>query len=135
MTKKQLENLKKLMKEAEHLSNLIKEPPALREFVSDTAKDYSTGYPHNILISGYGDSKYPELQQRYHDKLKRIQEERKELEDWLNNVPDSEIRDILRLQYINNLTHEQIADELDYKARETVTRKLQKFWKEIEKSH
>ena len=37
--------------------------------------------------------------------------ERMMLENWLDSVQDPELRDILRLQYINGLTQEDIADE------------------------
>lgn len=133
MTKKQLEKLKKLMKEAEHLKDKLEEPASLREMVVDSVKDYRTGYPHNITIAGCGQNSYPELQQKYYEKLLQIQEKIKSMEDWLDSVSDPEVRVILRLQYINGLTQEQIADELGY-VRETVSRKIKKFWEDEKKS-
>lgn len=133
MTKKQLEKLKKLNKEAEHLKAMLERSACSRDMVIDTAKDYRTGYPHNITIVGYGQDNYPELQQRYYDKLLRIQEEIKAMENWLDSVSDPELRDILRLQYVNGLNQEQIADELGY-VRETVSRKIKKFWEDEKKS-
>ena len=133
MTKKQLEKLKKLKKEAEQLKKLLERPASLREMVVDSVKDYRTGYPHNITIAGCGQNSYPELQQKYYDKLQKIQKEIKVMEDWLDSVSDPEMRDILRLQYINGLTQEQIADELGY-VRETVSRKIKKFWEDEKKS-
>ena len=133
MTKKQLEKLKKLMKEAEHLKAKLEKPASLREMVIDSVKDYRTGYPHNITIAGCGQNNYPDLQQKYYDKLQKIQREIATMEDWLDAVSDPELRDILRLQYVNGLTQEEIADELGY-VRETVSRKIKKFWEDEKKS-
>lgn len=125
--RKRLKNFRKLMKESEHLANMLARSAEGKEYLADTVKDYRSGYPHNILISGIGDDKYPRIQQEYYEKLRRIQSEIAAIEKWLDGVPDPEVRDILRLQYVNGLTQEQIADELGY-ARETVSRKLKKFW-------
>ena len=128
MDKERLKKLKSLIKEAEHLEIEIEDVRfSPHESLSDTAKDYRTGYPHNIVISGYGDTEYIKLKQRLYEKLGRIQAERWYLENWLDSVQDPELRDILRLQYVNGLTQEEIAQELGY-ARETVSRKLKAFW-------
>lgn len=132
MKKSRLKKLRALIKEAEHLqSQYIDTICFPKEQVVDSAKDYRTGHPHTISISGYGDSSYTDIRQRLYDKQRQIQQEIAFLEDWLDSVEDPELRDILRLQYINGLTQEQIAVELGY-ARETVSRKLKAFW---ESSH
>lgn len=127
--KKRLKKLKALIKEAEHLqseyNDLICFP---KEPVQDAVKDYRTGYPHTIPIVGYGDSDYIDIRQRLYEKHRQIQGEIAFLENWLDSVSDPEIRDILRLHYVNGLTQEQIAAELGY-ARETISRKLKLFWK------
>lgn len=127
MTKKQLEKLKKLMKEAEHLKDKLEKPASLREMVIDSVKDYRTGHPHNITIAGCGQNNYPDLQQKYYDKLQKILQEIATMEDWLDAISDPELRDILRLQYVNGLTQEQIADELGYSPI-TIKRRLKNFW-------
>lgn len=132
MTKDRLKRLRALVKEAEHLqSQYIDTICFPKEQVVDSAKDYRTGYPHTISISGYGDSSYIDVRQRLYEKQRQIQAEIAFLEDWLDSVEDPELRDILRLQYINGLTQEHIASELGY-TRETISRKLKAFW---ESSH
>ena len=78
-------------------------------------------------MAGYGDSEWAKLRQRLYEKLGRIQAERMMLENWLDSVQDPELRDILRLQYINGLTQEEIADEFGYSVI-TIKRRLRKFW-------
>lgn len=132
MTKSRLKKLRALIREAEHLQSQYTEMVCFpKEQVVDSAKDYSTGHPHTISISGYGDPSYMDVRQKLYEKQRQIQAEVAFLEDWLDSIDDPEMRDILRLQYINGLTQEQIAAELGY-ARETVSRKLKAFW---ESSH
>lgn len=129
MTKDRLKKLRALVKEAEHLqSQYIDAICFPKEQVVDSYKDYSTGFPHTKSISGYGDSAYVDVRQKLYEKQRQIQQEIAFLEDWLDSVEDPELRDILRLQYINGLTQEQIAAELGYSER-TIRRKLCEFWK------
>lgn len=128
MNKKRLTKLKSLISEAEHLSVEIEELQWFpKEQVVDSVKDYRTGYPHTIAIAGYGSDEWVKLKQRLYEKLGRIQSERMILENWLDNISDPEIRDILRLQYINGLTQEEIACELGYSVI-TIKRRLRNFW-------
>lgn len=132
MDKERLKKLRSLIKEAEHLKVEIEELQWFpKEQVVDSAKDYRTGYPRNITMAGYGDSEWAKLRQRLYEKLGRIQAERMMLENWLDNVPDPELRDILRLQYINGLTQEEIAQELGYSVI-TIKRKLRAFWEKVD---
>lgn len=126
-----LKRMRALIKEAEHLQSQYMDAICFpKEFVQDSANDYRTGQPHPISISGYGDSSYIDIRQRLYNKQRQIQQEIAFLEDWLDSVEDPELRDILRLQYINGLTQEQIAAELGYSER-TIRRKLCEFWKDV----
>lgn len=126
--KKRLKKLRALIKEAEHLqseyNDLICFP---KEPVCDSYKDYRTGYPHTKPMAGYGDSDYVDIRQRLYEKHRQIQGEIAFLEEWLDSIPDPEIRDILRLLYINGLTQERIAAELGYSVI-TIKRRLKNFW-------
>lgn len=132
MDKERLKKLRSLIKEAEHLEIEIEETRWFpKEPVADYAKDYRTGYPHVFTQDGYGDDDFPKLRQRLYERLGRIQAERMMLENWLDNVPDPELRDILRLQYINGLTQEEIAQELGYSVI-TIKRRLRAFWEKVD---
>lgn len=129
MKKSRLKKIRALIKEAEHLQSEYTDMICFpKEQVVDSAKDYSTGHPHTISISGYGDPSYMDVRQRLYEKQRQIQQEIAFLEDWLDSVEDPELRDILRLQYINGLTQEQIAEELGYSVI-TIKRRLRDFWK------
>lgn len=132
MKKSRLKKLRALIREAEHLqsgyTDMICFP---KEQVVDSYKDYSTGFPHTKSISGYGDSAYVDVRQKLYEKQRQIQDEIAFLENWLDSVPDPEMRDILRLQYINGLTQEEIAAELGY-SRSAIAMKLNRFWEQRE---
>lgn len=129
MTKKRLKRMRSLISEARHLQEMLDRPAKTTEYVGDTAKDYRTGKPHSITITGYGQQDYPELKERYYQKLRQIQQEIAFLEGFLDQVEDPQTRDILRLYYVNGLTQEQIAEELGYSVI-TIKRRLRKFWKD-----
>ena len=131
MIKSRLKKMRALIREAEHLQSQYTEMICFpKEQVVDSAKDYSTGHPHTISISGYGDPSYMDVRQRLYEKQRQIQAEIAFLENWLDSIPDPEMRDILRLQYVNGLTQEQIAAELGYSER-TIRRRLREFWKDV----
>lgn len=127
MTEKRLKRMRSLISEARHLQEMLDQPAKTTEYVGDTAKDYRTGKPHSITITGYGQQDYPELKERYYQKLRDIQREIAFLEGFLDQVEDPQTRDILRLYYVNGLTQEQIAEELGY-ARSAIAMKLHRFW-------
>lgn len=128
VTKERLKKLKALVKEAEHLQcqydDLVCFP---RERVWDSVKDYRTGRPHVLAVSGHGDPVYAGLRQKLYEKIRQVREEIAFLEGWLDSVEDPEMRDILRLLYAGGLTQEQAAEELGYSVI-TIKRRLKMFW-------
>ena len=96
MNKKELKQLQKLIAEKKDIENRIKNnkfKPS--EEVADTVKDYRTGYPKTIVIRGYGDSEWKRLQDRWHLSLVSISMRVQQMENWLNEVEDAEMREIL----------------------------------------
>lgn len=131
MTKNRLKKLRSLIKEAEHLQSEYKDMMCSpKTFVQDSVKDYSTGYPHNIVIQGYGSDDFVALRQKLYNKRKLIIKEIIEMEEWLNSVSDTRIRNILRLQYWDGMTQEEIAEKYDCDVR-TIKRWLKNFWENI----
>lgn len=120
LTEKELKQLKALKSEVELIA---KEIVNIRpEYVVDSAKDYRSGYPHNIIIKGYSNEKLIQLREKLEKKQLLLQRKIYKLEEWLDNVEDSEMRQILRLRYRRGLTWNEIAKELHY-SDESVPRK------------
>ena len=129
MNKEDLKKLRSLIKEEAHLAeeytSVICFP---KEIVSDSAKDYSTGEPHTITITIACDSEFVKAREKLYQKQRQIQAKIYEMETFLDEVEDPEVRDILRLQYRNGLTQEEIAQELGY-SRSGIAMKIDRFWK------
>lgn len=91
-----------------------------------------TGMPKGNLeadiFADYADDKET-LQDMLVYSLKKLQLERKKAEVFLNTIEDAEIRLIIRLRVINNMTWEEIGAELRME-RTTVSKKFRKFFKE-----
>lgn len=80
------------------------------------------------IFADYADGKET-LQDMLVYSLKKLQLERKKAEVFLNTIEDAEIRLIIRLRVINNMTWEEIGAELGME-RTTVSKKFRKFFKE-----
>lgn len=73
-------------------------------------------------------NKILELEDMLKYSLKRLQVEREKILKYINTIEDRELRGIIRLKCINNLSWYQIGDLLD-KDRRTVSKKFYNFFK------
>lgn len=69
------------------------------------------------------------VQQMLAYSIQRLQRARKDMEIFLQTIEKAEERLILRLRCINNMTWQEIGDEIGM-SRMTVKRKWDKFWQE-----
>ena len=128
MTKVRLKRLRALIKEAEHLQEELKAAPYITgDIVTDSVKDYRTGYPRRLSITGYERHPNYSLKTKIERRLLLIKKEVSQMDEWLKTIEDPQIRDILIMQYRNGRTQEQIADELGY-TRGGLAAKLKRFW-------
>lgn len=121
MTKKELSQLRYLNKEIELLKKQIEE--AEYAMKSHTVSDVVTGsnpvwpyQPRTFHIEGVAIPEYEKRVKRLRNKLQRrleeLMEKREELEEYIATVPDSMIRMILTLRYINGLSWQQVANHI-----------------------
>lgn len=68
-----------------------------------------------------------QLEEMLRYSLKRLQVERMRMEKLLMDIPDAQMRLILRLRCVNNMTWQEIGDEI-HASRMTVRRKWDEFW-------
>lgn len=118
MTKKELMQLRYLNKEIELLKQQIDKLEHEMEtvVVSDTVIGSNPEFPYQkrtFKIEGVGIGYYEKQLKRLRNKLRRRMEElmetRGELEEYIATIPDSLIRQILTLRYINGLSWQQVA--------------------------
>lgn len=122
MNKEQLRRLRDLILEVEKLRKQTE-----RHYRADTVKDYSRGKPKIIRIAGY--TLDDRVVGKLRKKIRAINKEIEQMENWLNEVENPRVRMILRMQYIEGKTLEECAEELSVSVI-TVKRLIGEFWNE-----
>ena len=126
MNKEELEQLQFLKLEVKQLQEELKSGPPTMDSVKGSMDEFPY-IEQTIKIFGADETKAWKLRKKLEKKLKELQDLISDMEDWLDTIPDSETRLILRLTYRNGLTQEKIAEELGCSDR-TVKRKIKTFW-------
>ena len=130
LTKERLEKLRALKQELNTLEyNYITMPTS--EYVGDTAGDYRTGQKRIIRIQGVTDAKYRELGDKIAIKSQRLANEIIALEEFLDGVDDSVMRDILRLYYAEGRTLEEVGKKKGY-TPSAIYYKIKNFFGDID---
>ena len=96
------------------------------EYVSDYAKDYSTGYERVISVSGYASPDYEKVGRLTAQRLKR-KEELEALvlaaEDFISSIPDGKTRTLLSLRYLEGMEWNDVAKRIYKKMTGDAARK------------
>ena len=130
MTKIELEQIEKLKGEIKTLQSQISDVQS--HIVSDTVTGCTPSRPdkHVIRITGIDTTKSDKLHRKMRIKLEELQELLYDLETWIEELPDPEVRNIMRLYYRNGLTQEEIGRELGY-SRQRIGQKLNEFLESV----
>lgn len=108
MTKKELSQLYYLKKEIKELQRRISE----LESAATNCSSQITGLPHGDEISdkiGNYAVQIADLKARLNSNLEKCLDELIRLDNYIRNVPDSQMRTILTLRYIRGLSWQKIA--------------------------
>lgn len=127
MKRTELEQLRALKQELDTLESRYINMPK-KEEVGDSYGDYRSGYKVIKIVQGHSTKKADDLAVRIRKKTETLNKKVNKMEDYLDTVEDSEMRDILRLYYAVGLTHEAIAELKGY-SREGITKKIERYWK------
>ena len=113
MTKKELEEVFHIKKEIQDLEERISRLEKQSSMVSDVVQ---RGYKGHAVIYGVDVKRAYKLQYMY-EKLKKFKitliEKQQEIEEYIEKIPFSEIRQIFRYRYIDNKNWIQIAHEMN----------------------
>lgn len=116
MTKQELSQLRYLSSEIELLKKQIEDAEYAIEKASDVVSGSNHEWPYEprkFHVEGVAVPDYENKIRRLKHKLERRTEElmdkREELENYIATVPDSLIRQILTLRYVNGLSWAQVA--------------------------
>lgn len=125
MDRRDLEKLRGLRAEIESLQHIR---PKSRT-VSIFYKDYRTGVgiPKTDVGLDSGEEERRELAKKILRKERQLSRRVSEIEDWLDSVPDPEMRAILRYYYADGMSQQEIGEKLGYD-QSVISRRLAAFW-------
>lgn len=113
MSKEELEEVFHIQKEIQQLEKSIERLEKQTQMASDVVQN---GYKRHAIIYGV-DVKRAYKLQNYYEKLRKFKitlvEKQKEIEDYIEKIPFSEIRQIFRLRYIEGMNWIQVAHEMN----------------------
>lgn len=125
-----------LKKETRDLTNRIEKLEEKYDIVSDTVQT-SSGFPykqHSIGITGYNAKKY-RLLTIYRNKLRNFNDKLLEMqntvEDEIEKIDDSALRQILRYRYIDGYGWIKIMHLMDYESESKARMKHDRFLEKI----
>lgn len=98
---------------------------------NDVIFDYSKGYPMPQSVTGFDQEKYERLQNRDLRRMKKLEVECKEIEDFVEGIKDSVTRRIFRIYFIDGrktVTLEEVGKKV-HMGRSGVGKKIDKFLK------
>ena len=122
MTKEQLRSYRSICSEITELRADLNENHRTKIAVSSASKfPYSK---HTVTDEGY-DLSIDGTQEKL-DQLTELKNKRREIENFVNSIPDIKTRRAFKL-YINGHTNQYIALKLGYRDEGTVRKKIKKF--------
>ena len=117
MTREQLEEIFHIKKEIQDLEKRISRIEKQSSMVADSVQK---GYKRRAIIYGVDIKRVYKLQSNY-EKLKKFKiqlvDKEKEIEDYIEKIPFSEIRQIFRYRYLDGMNWIQVAHQMNSKYR------------------
>lgn len=127
MTKEELIQYCDLKKEIKDLEDRIDKIHKTTEMISDTVQN---GYKHRAVIYGMDLNRKRKLCM-YENKLKefydKLLEEQNKIEDYIENIKESDIRQIFRYKYIDGMSWIQIQVLMKFRHEDTARKRHDKF--------
>ena len=93
--------------------------------------DYRKGYPRPQSVVGFDYDRYDRLQDRDNAKKALLEQECEEIENWVEEIPDSLTRRIFRLTFIQGRKQKEVAKAISLD-RSRISRKIDEY---IESAH
>lgn len=104
---------------------------------NDVIFDYSKGYPMPQSVTGFDQEKYERLQNRDLRRMRKLEVECKEIEDFVEGIKDSVTRRIFRIYFIDGrktVTQREVAKRVHID-RSSVSKKVDAYLKVSHNSH
>lgn len=135
MTKEQLEqyiNLKAELAELQYKLQHVGEGDSL--IGNDVINDYRTGYGRPQTVIGPDWDRLSNRVQRYTKMIDKVRGQCEEIEQFMEDIRDSQLRRIFRMRYADGLKQKSIAKKLNID-RSYVSKKIDDYLKLSHNSH
>ena len=127
MTVEEINNIYYINKEIEQIQKELYDLKTKNFYKSNILTGMPKGNSEHDIFSDYAED-IKTLEDMLHYNLKKLQMERKKMEEFLSSIEDVELRLIVRLRAVNNMKWEEIGAELGME-RTTVSKKFYKFFR------
>jgi len=139
MDKEQLSQLYYLNREIEMLKKQL--GATKPQLATDSVKGSDISFPytqHSIMITGIDwqdyEQKIKRLQNQISRRVSKLMDTLNEINEFIDSIEDAEIRQIVSLRYVNNLTWQQVAFHIGCHDEGVPRKKCERFLKTSEKS-
>ncbi len=99
---------------------------------NDVIMDYRSGFPVPQSVVGTDISAYWAYQDRLISEISRLEQRCQEVEQWIEQIPDSTTRRIFRMYYEDGQGQQAIARQM-HLDQSNISKKMSKYLKHIEK--
>ena len=127
MTVEEINSIYYINKEIEHIQRELYDLKTKNFYKSNVLTGMPKGNSERDIFSDYAED-IKTLEDMLHYNLKKFQMERKKMEEFLSSIEDAELRLIVRLRAVNNMSWEEIGAQMRMDRR-TASRKFYKFFR------
>ena len=100
---------------------------------NSTIFDYTTGFPRPQAVVGYDYNREDYLREKYRSRMKKLQADCEETEQWVEAISDSQTRRIFRMYYLDGMTQKAIGKKMHLDGSR-ISRKIDDFLKNAHKA-
>lgn len=131
LTKKFLESYRSKKAEILELQNILSNGSGGDSMIgNDTILDYRKGYPVPQAVVGIDWDKVDRTARRhirYEKRIEILEKECEDVEQFIDEIPDSLTRRIFRMYFIENMTQKEIS-KIIHIERSAISRRIDKFF-------
>lgn len=124
------EDLEKYLSRKRELKIKIKRLGNLKvEYVGDSVRLGDARRGPIIKVQGYNNDVIERRAKELRERIDELEMETEAVEQWINELPEGEDRNILEMRYLDGKTQTEIAAELGAGyTRASIAKKLERFW-------
>lgn len=129
MTREQLEQYRSNVEEIKELTYKLEHLGEGDSLIgNDVVFDYRTGYPKPQSVVGYDYELEARRRDMYSKRIMKLKEECVDTETWVDSIPNSLIRRIFRMSFIEGLSQRNVAKKM-HLSQSSVSKKIDAFLK------